>query len=92
MKLRILKKYAKARHTYGLSRQGLKLEMDELRGYPWLMKHTSLRFWTKHWYCSRKCFKKHTGFGKRDYYGFYFLVPHDTGRKIIETRKRQEYE
>ena len=74
MKLRILKKYAKARHTYGFSKQGLMLEMEELRKHPSLMKNTPLRFWT--YYRNKNCknFKKKTGRSKNRYHEFYLLT------------------
>lgn len=87
MKHRILKKYAKARHTYGFSLQGLKLEIEELKSDPFLMKKTTLRFWTKYWYRTRKAFKKHTGFSKKDYYDFYYVIPILEGKKIIQEHK-----
>jgi len=57
MKQRTLKKFAKARHSYGHSSQGLRLEMKECRSQDWVAR--DLRFWTNAWNRKRKFLRKH---------------------------------
>lgn len=91
MKIRIMKKYAQARHTYGFGKRAMAFERKELFNNPGLIEQTSLRSWTNAWYRARKVFSKRTGFRKRDYYAFYSFASKELGRKIIEARKRDPY-
>ena len=59
MKKRALKKYAKARHSYGHSVQGIKMEMNELSHLGKHYLENNLRFWTYKWNKKRKYLKKH---------------------------------
>ena len=75
MKLRILKKWAKLRHSYGFTRRALRLEMSE--GYSCKFLLQSLRFYSHYGNRNRKVFRNHTGFSKNKYYDFFFCGSRD---------------
>ena len=75
MKIRLIKKHAKARHTYGFSRIGLKLEMQEIASYAFIRKGGNMRFCNHYTHRNQKLFRKHTGLPKNRYYDFYLILP-----------------
>lgn len=75
MKVRLIKKHAKARHSYGFSRQGLQLEMQEIASYAFLRKKGKMRFFTHYTHRNQKHFRKHIGLPKNKYYEFYLIFP-----------------
>lgn len=75
MKIRLIKKHAKARHTYGFSRIGLKLDMQEIASYAFLRKKGNMRLFTHYTHRNQKLFRKHTGLPKNRYYSFFLITP-----------------
>lgn len=68
MKYRTLKKYARARHSYGHSQDAIRVEISELAHLKSGYLKKNLRFWTSHWNEKRKFLRKHpdykeNGFG-----------------------------
>lgn len=81
MKIRLIKKHAKARHSYGFSRQGLQLEMQEIASYAFLRKKGNMRFFTHYTHRNYKLFRKHRGLPKNRYTPFYLLFPNEKAKR-----------
>lgn len=71
MKWRKIKKHAKARHTYGCSQQGLRMEMKEISSWRFLTRQGAMRFYCHWWNYFRKRFRKVMQLPKNKAYSFF---------------------